>query len=513
VTVSWVCRLPRPVRGGAGALRTDPGHPAEKHELSGKVGRGLGWSFFNNVVSRLGTVLSGIVLARLLAPADFGMFAVALVVLNAGLSMNELGVSLAVVRWPDGIERIAPTVTSLALMWSSLLYVGCFVAAPGIASALHAQGSAPLIRVLSLCILLDAAASVSAALITRAFMQQTRMAIDMVSFVGGTSTSVVLAIAGAGPWCIVWGFLVSSTLSSILALAWSPGRYRPGFDLEAARSLLAFGLPLAGSSVLLFLMVNVDYIVVGRIVGGEGLGYYLLAFNLCSWPVTLISVAVRRVSLAGFSRIADEPARAGAAFVRAAGLIMAVTLPLCALLAAYAPAIITSLYGDRWSASASALRFLCVLGAARVGAELAYDFLVAVGRTRVNFAVQVLWLLVLVPALIIGARSGGIVGVALGHALVAALVILPAYALLLRGSLVGLRDLLRESLRPVLAAALVVATGILVPFAIDSPFWQLAVGGPAAGVLAVVVLAKVLRQARAALAGNAAGPVLPGVAA
>ena len=217
-----------------------------------------------------------------------------------------------------------------------------------------------------------------------------------------------------------------------------------GFDGEAARSLLAFGLPLAGSSILVFLMVNVDYVVVGRLLGSEALGFYLLAFNLCSWPVALISVAVRRVSLAGFSRIADEPWRAGAAFSRAAGLIMAVTLPLCAVLAGYAPAVITFLYGEKWIPSADALRLLCVLGAARVAVELSYDYLVAVGRTTSNFAVQVLWLLLLVPALVVGANRGGILGVAAGHAVIAGLVIGPVYAVALRRANVSLRSLARE---------------------------------------------------------------------
>ena len=75
------------------AVSVQPGAVVPEQGLGHRVGRGLGWSFLNNVVSRLGTRPSGIVLARLLAPADFGVFAVALVVLDAGLSMNELGVA------------------------------------------------------------------------------------------------------------------------------------------------------------------------------------------------------------------------------------------------------------------------------------------------------------------------------------------------------------------------------------------------------------------------------------
>jgi len=481
-------------------VSVQPGAVVPEQGLGHRVGRGLGWSFLNNVVSRLGSLLSGIVLARLLAPADFGVFAVALVVLNAGLSMNELGVSLAVVRWQEGIERIAPTVTTLALGWSVLLYGICYFSAPMLASSLNAPDAAPLIRVLSLAILLDAIACVCAALITRHFMQRTRMAIDSISFVVGTSVSIVLAVNGMGAWCIVWGFLVTSAVCTVLTIAWAPARYLPGFDGEAARSLLAFGLPLAGSSILVFLMVNVDYVVVGRLLGSEALGFYLLAFNLCSWPVALISVAVRRVSLAGFSRIADEPWRAGAAFSRAAGLILAVTLPLCAVLAGYAPAVITFLYGEKWIPSADALRLLCVLGAARVAVELAYDYLVAVGRTTSNFAVQVLWLLLLVPALVVGANRGGILGVAAGHAVIAGLVIGPVYAVALRRAHVSLRSLARESLRPVLAAALVFGAALLVLSAVDGAFAQLAVGGVVTVVLAGSVLAPLWHKARAALA-------------
>src|SRR4051794_1113785 len=62
--------------------------------------RALWWSIANNLVGRVGTTLVGIVLARILVPEDYGMYAVALVALNGLLSVNELGVSLAVVRWP-----------------------------------------------------------------------------------------------------------------------------------------------------------------------------------------------------------------------------------------------------------------------------------------------------------------------------------------------------------------------------------------------------------------------------
>src|SRR5262249_46364793 len=103
-----------------------PAEPA----LGRRTSRALLWSFLNNVVGRVGSSLTAIVLARLLVPADYGVYAVALVALSALLSLNELGVSLAVVRWPGSVDRIAPTVATLSMATSAALYAACFAVAP-----------------------------------------------------------------------------------------------------------------------------------------------------------------------------------------------------------------------------------------------------------------------------------------------------------------------------------------------------------------------------------------------
>src|SRR6202022_2733832 len=104
----------------------------------------------NQIVGRVGTTLMGILLARILVPANYGVYAVALVALNALLSMNELGVSVAIVRWPTDVARIAPTVKTLALSSSVVLYIGMFFAAPQVAQLLNAPEATGVLRVLTL---------------------------------------------------------------------------------------------------------------------------------------------------------------------------------------------------------------------------------------------------------------------------------------------------------------------------------------------------------------------------
>src|SRR5262249_53330556 len=115
--------------------RPAPEPAVAEPSLGRRTSRALLLSFLNNVVGRVGSSLTAIVLARLLVPADYGVYAVALVALSALLSLNELGVSLAVVRWPGSVDRIAPTVATLSLASSAALYAGCYVAAPAVCAA------------------------------------------------------------------------------------------------------------------------------------------------------------------------------------------------------------------------------------------------------------------------------------------------------------------------------------------------------------------------------------------
>src|SRR5215470_6912335 len=102
---------------------------AEEQSLLNRASGALAWSFLNTAMSRFGTLGIGIVLARLLGPQQFGTYAVALIALMAVLSFNELGVSLAIVRWPGEPRAIAATVNTISLIASTFLAVVMFVVA------------------------------------------------------------------------------------------------------------------------------------------------------------------------------------------------------------------------------------------------------------------------------------------------------------------------------------------------------------------------------------------------
>ena len=165
--------------------------------------------------------------------------------------------------------------------------------------------------------------------------------------------------------------------------------------------------------------MNVDYAVIGNILGPTQLGIYVLAFNLSGWPVGAFSATVRAVSLPAFSELRSDPLRHQASFGRALGMLFVPVVPACVLLGVLGGPLVRFVYGARWADAAGPLAFLAVLGASRVALELAYDFLVSAGESNEALRLNLLWLVSLVPTLIVAAHLGGITGVAAGHVLAA----------------------------------------------------------------------------------------------
>ncbi|PWK74831.1 PST family polysaccharide transporter [Streptomyces sp. CG 926] len=436
--------------------------PAPAPSLSRKVGSAARWSLINTVVMRLGNFATGIVLARFfLGPEAWGVYGIAQTVLLVLLSANELGVSLAIVRWEGDPRRFAPTVLTLSAASSCLLYAVLFALAPAVAGVLGSPEASGVLRVMCLCVVLDGLSQVPAGFLTREFAQGRRMAVDGLNFVLSTAVTLLLAVQGWGAMSFAWGSVVGNVAALIGCCLAAPGTLKFGWDREQARALLKFGLPLAGASMLALGVVNVDTMVVGSALDPLALGFYVLAFNISGWPVRIISEAARRVSFAGFSRLADSPQALAAGFARALGVVMAGTVPICVLLAALAAPVVELIYGERWLPAARALPWLMALGLVRIGCELAYDCLVAIGHRRSLIGVQGLWLIVLIPALVIGARTGGIVGVAQGHVLVAGAVVVPVFLLALHRGGIRLGTVARACAWPLLGGAVMAAVLLL----------------------------------------------------
>ena len=457
--------------------------PADNSTLTGRASRALGWSFGSTLLNKVSMLGIGVMLARLLGPHAFGTYAVAYVALVALLNFNEIGMSVAIIRWQGDPGEIVPTVRTISVSVSAFMYICCFLAAPAYASAMGAPAASTIVRILALAVLSDGFTGTPAALLQRNFRQGRRTIADMVNVWLGTAVTVALAWSGYGAMSLAIGRLVGCVAGAILLVAFVPDSLRFGFDPTKARALLRFGLPLGGAGVLTFAVGNADQVIVGHVLGPVALGIYVLALNLAAWPLGMFSKPARTVGPAVLSRLQHDGDAMRTTFLSAAGLLCAVALPMCLLIGGAATPLIRFVYGVRWLPATQPLLWLALAGGVQVFFLLAYDFFVVLARSRFLLIIQLAWLLALVPALAVGAHMDGIYGASLGEFAVAALCVLPWYLVELSKAGIRLRALCGHLWLPLAGA---VAAGLIATaaaMAIPNAFTALAVSGVATAAI------------------------------
>jgi O-antigen/teichoic acid export membrane protein len=284
------------------------------------------------------------------------------------------------------------------------------------------------------------------------------------------------------------GQLAGASVGAVLFIAFEPAGVRIGFDPTRATALLRFGLPLAGSSVVVFAVANVDRLIVGAVLGPVPLGVYVLAVNLSNWPVVMFSQPVRSVAPAMLARLQGEPPALRAALLSCARLLAATSLPACAALAGAAGPVIRLVYGAPWAGAADVLPWLAVLAGLRILFELCYDFFVVLARTRVVFTAQLVWLIALVPSVWAGVHLFGVAGSAALQVLVACVLVLPLYVVQLHGYGISAGLLMSRLMPPVIVAAVVAALAWLASRLPGGQLPGLAISGLACGGAVALLL-------------------------
>jgi O-antigen/teichoic acid export membrane protein len=421
---------PAPLPGAAGPAVDEP--PLDARSIGQQAGRGLRWSLCGNLVLRVGTFGMGLVLARLLSPADFGLFAIALAATYFVMHINDMGLIAAAVQWQGRFEDMAPTATTLAALFSIATYAVFWFLSPMFAELAGSAEATPVVRLLTAVILIDGLTAVRAAALMRRFQQDRLTMANLAGFLVQAVLAISLALNGAGAMSFAVGQVGGALVTGVLVfwLARVPVDVR--VDREIARRLLRYGLPLAASLGVEAVLVNADYVIVGRMLGPAELGFYLMAFNVSSWVPSVIGSAVRYVSVAGFSRLAGSEAELAQGAQRTIPLLIAFVLPIAVIMGALATPLVVFLYGQRWAEAATVLHFLVILTVVRMVGAFAFDILAGAGASRLAFLLTLGWAVPLVPALVLGTHLGGIQGTAVAHAMVAVTIAAPLIALSLR---------------------------------------------------------------------------------
>ena len=449
----------------------------EQEGLAGRVRAGVLWSALNNVTLRLGTLVTGIFLARILAPEAFGVFAIALTVQAVLMTVSELGLAADLVRHGRFAER-GPTIATLSLLASGTLTAAVWLGAPGIAAFMGSSDAASVIQVMSLTLLLAGLAVVPYARLQRDLRQKDLFRIEVVAFVISTGLSIGLAVLGWGAMSIAIGRLFSMVAVVVLEFAVTRTSPRFGWNSSVAASGLRFGLPLSVAGLLSLTLLSIDNVMVGRLQGVTALGLYALAFNVSSWPSSVIGTAVRAVAMPAFARQSDADGLIDERLlVRGSTLVWAAAVPVSVCLGVLAAPVVAILYGAPWAGAASVLSWLAVLGGLRILIDVWVAYLTAAGRSGLLLGCQAVWLAALAPTMWWAVGAHGLEGAGAAHLVVVVSVVVPTFLFALHLAGVAVGALVRTLLVPLFAAVPAAVAGLLALTLTDEPWMQLVAGG------------------------------------
>jgi O-antigen/teichoic acid export membrane protein len=428
-------------------------------ELGTRVAVGLRWSALDQVVQQVMRISITALLAHLVAPAEFGLMAMALVFSNLGRLLGDLGLAPGLIQRRQLTDRHISTAFVMGGLVGLLLAAILAALSGPIAGFYHQPRLRPMLLVLSLTFVFAGLTGTPHSLLRRSFMFRPFVFCYALAVGIGGTTGVVIALLGGGVWALILAAVVESFIASVAAIAitvaaglWTPSLR---FDRAALRDLMGFGASVSASRLLLYGRQNLDNLLVGRVLGATALGLYNLAYSMMLYPIQRVSDVVSNVSLAAFSSIQDDRTRMAAAYRRAVRTICLVVFPLSIGSLIAAPVIVPVVFGPRWMPAVATVQILALNGPRIAFTSLNTSALQAIGRPSWELLLQIAMSVLMTVAFFVGVQFN-IEAVAAGFTIVGYLILPFALSLMKRALGIGSSQLL-GAIAPVVAATGVMA--------------------------------------------------------
>lgn len=375
---------------------------------------GMFWTALSMGALALAELVALLVLARLLSPNEFGLYAAALVVIKFSAIFEGLGVAPAIVQRPELEERHLRVGFTLSLILSVTVAGLVWTTAPGIAGVLRLPDLAPVVRACCVVFLCQGVAMVAQACAQRALRFRWLATVDACAFaIGFVIAGPALALLGFGIWALV-GALVTQHFARMIAIL--VGQSHPKrlmLERRAIGELLYFGGGFTLARVFNYLATQVDRLVVGRWLGAEALGVYSLASQLMTTPAVIVGQVLDRVLFPTMALVQQEQARLARAYRSAVAACALLVLPAGVIVAIVAPELVLTLLGAGWEGVVAPLQILACGMLFRTSYKLSDSVARATGVVYARAWRQAIF----VTAVALGAAIGqfwGVTGVALG---------------------------------------------------------------------------------------------------
>lgn len=327
--------------------------------LKQKTTKGLFWSSVERFSNQGMSFFFSVILARMLAPSDFGIIAMITIFFAVAQSFVDSGFSNALVRKTDRREEDFSTCFYFNIGVGIIAYIVLFLIAPLVASFYNQPILSPIIRITGLGVVLNSLCVVQQALFTIKIDFKSQAKVTLSATIISGIVGVVLAYQGYGVWALVWQGVVLSLVR--MGLLWLMSKWRPkaGFSKDSFHYLFGYGSKLLASGLLDTIYNNIYPIVIGKFYSPAQLGNYSRALSFAQLPSSNITSILQRVTFPVLSTIQDDIPRLQANYRRLLKLSAFIIFPLMTGLAAVAFPMIRLILTPKWEGCSLYLQIIC----------------------------------------------------------------------------------------------------------------------------------------------------------
>ena len=326
--------------------------------LGQRIRTGVVWLAIGNTSGQVLTFLFGIVLARLLSPADFGMLVTIQVFTGLAGLVAGGGMGQALIRAKTASRQDYDIVFTLQIVIGCLIYAALFLAAPWFARWYDTPLYADLLRVSALSFIFRPFVNLPASILHREMRFKAQTSAKIVSLMFTSAASIGMAYSGFGVWSLVFGGIVGSVLNAALLIPLA--KWRPGFSMEfrRGRDIARYGMLVSANDIVGYLRTQVSVLILSRTIGQASVGLYNKGESLAKMPHSFITGSVYQVLFRAMSAEQDNPDKCRYLFFRSIALVAVYATPFYIGLLWLADPLIRGIYGPKWTAAAGPLLIL-----------------------------------------------------------------------------------------------------------------------------------------------------------
>ncbi len=392
--------------------------------------KGIKWASASQLGRQIIQYTTTIILAALLTPSDFGLMAMAIVIVGFLEIFKDLGTAAAIIQNQKLSEESLSSIFWVNVGFGALVASIVFLAAPLGADFYNNSKVEDILKVLSISFFWSSFGIVHKKLLEKGLKFDLLAKIELIGVAIGAVVGISLALLEFGVWSLVFQSLSITIITT--SLLWIINSWRPRiiFSYQSIKPIISYSLNLLGYNVFNYFVRNADYLLIGKYLGERELGHYYLAYKIMLYPLQNISLVISRVLFPIYSKIQKDNKRFRKIYMKVANAISFLSFPLMIGVFALSDLFAVTFFNEKWDTALIALllMILAPVGLIQSIATTTGSIYQAKGRTDWMFRWGMFSGVIYISGFLIGLKWG-VIGVAVSYLISSIILLYPVFAI------------------------------------------------------------------------------------